>query len=106
MTSQFMRKVLFFTLLAFQFLSNAQNPVQLEVDLTDTLRKIRFDGMGFNTERMFYRILDNNENVPEPIFNELLEVGDQIYRWPGGATANFYHINKTGYGLSYYEVET
>jgi|GEM_PF-5762184 len=87
----------------------AQNQLQLTFNLDSVGRQVNFDAMGVNVERMFYRMIDSNAKIPAEIFDDLLNAGDLIYRWPGGATANFYHYKgglSKGYGLSRYEVES
>jgi len=100
-----MRTLLYSLIFISSFVLNAQNQLQFDVDISTPERAVKFKAVGFNTERMFYRIIDNEHNLSEDIFKDMMQVGEQIYRWPGGATANFYHLNKNGYGLSRYEVE-
>lgn len=100
----------FFTVLflSIPFLSSAQNTLNIEAHIDTILRKIHFDAMGLNVERMHYRSLDGNGKMPAPILEDMLEAEDLVYRWPGGATANFYHFfegTAKGYGLLKEEVD-
>lgn len=85
----------------------SQGALKLDINL-DPGRVIPFDAAGGNSERMYYRFKSANLPIPEEVINDLFNLGDQVMRWPGGATANFYHYNggnAKGYGLSRYEVE-
>jgi hypothetical protein len=99
--------LIFLTFLLLNNLLFAQNNLKIEANIDSIKRKVQFDAMGVNTERMFYRILDDKGNVPAEIMEDILEGEDLIYRWPGGATSNFYHYfgdSAKGYGLSRAEV--
>lgn len=88
--------------ISLPLLSFAQNRLLIEADLDSIKRKIHFDAFGANVERMHYRTLDDQGNMPDEILEDMLEAEDIIYRWPGGATANFYHFfegTSKGYGL-------
>jgi hypothetical protein len=100
-----MRKILL-PLLAFLSITLiGQNTLQYNINLSTPGSGIKFDALGFNGERKFYRILDSNGNLADEAFEDMMRVGDVVYRWPGGATANFYHLDKPGYGLSRFEVD-
>lgn len=103
-----MRKlILFLSFLVSNTLLFAQNGLKIEANIDSIKRKVQFEAMGVNTERMYYRILDEKGNVPIEIMEDMLSAEDLVYRWPGGATANFYHYfndSAKGYGLSRYEI--
>ncbi len=103
-----MRKFIF----TFFFLSPlflfASNRLHIEANIDTINRKIHFDAFGINTERMFYRTLDDKGEMPGEITEDIMEAEDMIYRWPGGATSNFYHYfnnEAKGYGLQKDEVD-
>lgn len=103
-----MRKLFFTTLMLLPTLISAQNRISVEANVDSIQRKIHFDAMGVNVERMYYRSLDGNGNMPGEILDDMLEAEDLVYRWPGGATANFYHYfegTSKGYGLLREEVD-
>lgn len=86
----------------------AVNRIQIATNIDTLQREVRFDAIGINSERMFYRALDDNGRMPNEVLNDLMEAEDLVYRWPGGATGNFYHFfNGTakGYGLLKEEVD-
>ncbi|HUH72792.1 MAG TPA: T9SS type A sorting domain-containing protein [Chitinophagales bacterium] len=99
--------LLFLSFLTSTSLLFAQNNLKIEANIDSIKRKVQFDAIGVNAERMYYRILDENGNVPEEITEDMLEAEDLVYRWPGGATSNFYHYfggTSKGYGLSRQEI--
>lgn len=104
-----MHKILYTAILLFFYTSLfSQNKLQVQIEHDSVGRTVPFDGFGMNVERMFYRTLDGNGQMPEEILNDLLEGEDLVYRWPGGATANFYHYfdgTSKGYGLERAEIE-
>lgn len=103
-----MRKHLLSLFLLTPFLLLAQNRLNIEIDLDTIKRKVEFNAFGINVERMHYRNLDGQGKIPQPILDDMLDAEDIIYRWPGGATANFYHFfegSLKGYGLLREEIE-
>ncbi|MCO5233210.1 MAG: T9SS type A sorting domain-containing protein [Chitinophagales bacterium] len=105
-----MYQTLFFTIIiSIPTLLFGQNKISIVANLDTIREKVHYDVMGVNTERMFYRSLDANGKIPDEILDDIIEAEDLIYRWPGGATANFYHyFNGTakGYGLQRTEIES
>ncbi|MCO5248019.1 MAG: T9SS type A sorting domain-containing protein [Chitinophagales bacterium] len=103
-----MQKVLYLLLWIIPLSVFGQNRLTVEINLDSIGREIHYDAMGVNVERMHYRTLDENGVMPEEIFQDMMYAEDLIYRWPGGATANFYHFfngTSKGYGLLREEVE-
>ncbi|MCO5229744.1 MAG: T9SS type A sorting domain-containing protein [Chitinophagales bacterium] len=103
------KSLIFTVLLSIPSMLLGQNKMSIAANLDSIGEKIHFDAMGVNTERMFYRSLDANGKIPVEILDDIIEAEDLIYRWPGGATANFYHyFNGTskGYGLLRTEIES
>lgn len=103
-----MNKFLFTLLFLSPAFISAQNRISVEANVDSIQRKIHFDAMGMNVERMHYRSLDGNGKMPAEILDDMLEAEDLVYRWPGGATANFYHYfdgTSKGYGLLKEEVD-
>lgn len=98
------------TLLTFFSVNSfASNSLVIDFDLDSIGREVNFRSFGVNAERMFYRIQNADHQLPDEIRHDLYDAGDIIYRWPGGATANFYHFrggSVHGYGLSRKEVES
>jgi hypothetical protein len=103
-------KYIFTAIVSLNFLPvflTAQNSLNLNINL-DQGREINFNASGGNSERMYYRFTNGSVTIPDEVLNDMFNLGDQVLRWPGGATANFYHYKEgtaKGYGLSRYEVE-
>ena len=103
-----MSRFLIFSIFLLPLSLFAQNDLQIQLPLNNLGGKVPFDAFGVNVERMFYRILDSNGHIPDEILNDMLASEDMVYRWPGGATANFYHFfegTSKGYGLIREEVD-
>lgn len=85
----------------------AQKTIQLEIQNT-TESDFNLSGFGVNSGRMFYQIVEKSTGViPQQIIDDFVDLPQMVYRFPGGATANFYHYKKGtlhGYGFDRNEV--
>jgi hypothetical protein len=102
-------RLLFTYIILFAFFSgaHAQKIIQLDIQNTSDAN-FNTKGFGVNSGRMFYQIVEKSTGViPQEIINDFVDLPQMVYRFPGGATANFYHYKKGtlhGYGFDRNEV--
>ena len=102
-------RLLFTSIIIFAFFSGVRAQKTLQLDIQNTGdENFNTKGFGVNGGRMFYQIVEKSTGViPQEIIDDFVDLPQMVYRFPGGATANFYHYKKGklhGYGFDRTEV--
>lgn len=62
--------------------------------------------LGINTPYLFYHLLNQAQEVNEPLRDEIISTDFDLLRFPGGTVANYYRFKNQGYGIVRTEVES